>query len=201
MAELILGSTSVYRRQLLERMGVTFRCEPPGVDEDAYKLRGLTPDALAQLLAREKALKVSERFPGAVVIGSDQVAELDGHVFDKPGTVERACEQLAQLQGRTHRLITAVCVVDATGGLHEFVNVYRLTMRALTDAQIQRYVERDQPLDCCGSFRIESLGVALFSDVEGDDPTAIEGLPLMELTSVLSTLGMDPLGLDAGVRP
>jgi septum formation protein len=196
MADLILGSTSVYRRQLLSRLGVAFRCEASGVDEDAFKQRGLSPDALAQVLAREKALQVSSRFPGAVVIGSDQVAELDGMVFDKPGTVERACAQLAQLQGRTHRLISAVCVVDASGALHEFVNVYVLTMRKLTTGQIARYVERDQPLDCCGSFRMESLGVALFSEVVGTDPTSIEGLPLMQLTEVLSSLGVDPLGAE-----
>lgn len=194
MAELILGSTSVYRRQLLARLGLSFRCEGSGVDEDAFKQRGLSPDALAQVLAREKALKVAEQFPGAVVIGSDQVAELDGFVFDKPGTVERACAQLAQLQGRTHRLLTAVCVVDSRGGVHEFMNTCRLTMRALTERQIRRYVEQDQPLDCCGSFRMESLGVALFSSVDGSDPTAIEGLPLMQLTELLASLGLDSLG-------
>lgn len=199
MAELILGSTSVYRRQLLARLGLAFRCEGSGVDEDAFKQRGLSPEALAQVLAREKALKVSERFPGAVVIGSDQVAELDGQVFDKPGTVERACAQLAQLQGRTHRLLTAVCVVDAQGEVHAFMNAYALTMRTLTERQIRRYVEQDQPLDCCGSFRMESLGVSLFSSVEGSDPTAIEGLPLMQLTQVLSSLGLHPLGSDETV--
>ncbi len=194
---LILASTSRYRSALLTRLGLPFEAIAPGVDESEAKGWGLGPRDLALELAGQKARAVAARNPDAVVIGSDQVGDLDGELLDKPGTDARACAQLASMQGRTHRLWTAVYVVGPAGAEARWVDETRLTMRALTAEQIAAYVAADQPLDCCGSFRIESLGVALFSKVEGADPTAIEGLPLMRLTTELAAFGLDPFATRA----
>ena len=180
---LVLASTSRYRRALLERLGLPFETAAPGVDEDAYKARGLAPQALVLELARAKALAVA-RDTDAIVIGSDQVAEIDGLVLGKPGTPERAVQQLQRLAGRTHHLWTGVCVVDGRSGRQvEHVDLHRLTMRALTAAQLAAYVAQDDPVDCAGAYKIDR--------VEGDDATAIVGLPLMFVARALAELGVD----------
>jgi septum formation protein len=189
---LILASTSRYRSALLQRLGVPFEAIAPDVDESEAKGWGLSPRDLALELAGQKARAVATKHPDAVVIGSDQVGDLDGDLLDKPGTDVRACAQLMTMQGRTHRLWTAVYVVGPAGAEAHWVDETRLTMRALSAEQIAAYVAADQPLDCCGSFKIESRGVALFSKVEGADPTAIEGLPLMRLTTELAAFDIDP---------
>ncbi len=193
-SRLVLASTSRYRRALLERLGVGFTVAAPAVDEDAY--RHLPPEEMARELARLKAEAVSA--PGRLVIGSDQVAELDGHVLNKPGTADRAAAQLELLAGRTHRLITAVAVHDeARGQTHVDVDVHRLTMRPLSRALIDAYVRHDQPLDCGGSYRLEGRGIALFSEIQADpsfaDDTAIVGLPLGKLCAMLLRCGFDVL--------
>lgn len=197
MAEprVILASTSRYRRALLERLGVAFDAVAPDCDEDAWP--ELAPRALAVRLAREKASSV--RAPGALVIGSDQVVDLDGEVLGKPGSAAAAEAQLARLAGRSHRLITAVAVVDVDRGVvAEAVDVHTLTMRALDARQIAAYVAHDAPLDCAGSYVFERRGVALFERVEADaetaDDTAIIGLPLMKTLRLLRELGYDVLG-------
>ncbi|MFO0627945.1 MAG: nucleoside triphosphate pyrophosphatase [Polyangiales bacterium] len=193
---LVLASTSRYRRGLLARLGVDFEAVAPDCDEEALKpgLAHLEVPARAQHLARAKAQSVAAQFPDAVVLGSDQIAEVDGEVLDKPGTPERARGQLLRLAGRTHRLHTAVTLLHAPSGrLVEHVDTTRLTLRALSTDAVARYVERDAPLDCCGSYRVESLGIALFARIEGDDPTAIEGLPLMRVAAMLADLGLDAL--------
>ncbi len=187
---LILASTSKYRRALLGRLRVPFEAIAPGVEETP--LPEETPEALVRRLSAVKARAVFERHPGAVVIGSDQVAELDGEVLGKPGTQARAVEQLARLAGRTHRLLTGLCVL-APGSETIDVDVHLLTMRALSQEQLARYAALDDPIDCAGAYKIESLGAALFAKVEGEDPTAIEGLPLMRLASRLAAVGLDVL--------
>lgn len=188
MPELVLASTSPYRRELLLRLGLPFACAAPGVDEAAVKRTLGEPAAVATELARQKALAVAARRPGAVVVGSDQCACLDGRILDKPGTTANAHAQLAALAGRPHELRTAVALVH-DGGVVEWTEVTRLSMRALTAAEIERYVAADRPLDCAGSYKIEGLGITLFERVDGGDWTAIQGLPLLRLAAELRRLG------------
>lgn len=186
--ELILASTSPYRRALLERLAVPFRAVAPDFDEEAFPREGLTPRALAEALARGKAEAVAAREPAAVVIGSDQLVALDGRILGKPGDPARAADQLQAMAGRTHELITAM-VVLAPGRRFEHTDVARLTMRPLDRAAIERYVARDLPVDCAGSYKLERGGVALFRRVESDDHAAITGLPLLALAEILAGLG------------
>jgi septum formation protein len=189
MPTLILASTSRYRKELLSRLGVTFVSEAPGVDEDAVKHdASLTPRQVAEVLAERKARAVAERHPDAVVIGSDQLAHLDGTVLGKPGTAAHAVAQLARLSGRTHELVTAVCIVHP-GGVERCTDLAHLTMRPLDAAAVDRYVAADQPLDCAGAYKLECRGIALFSAVSCADHTAITGLPLIWTGSVLAKLG------------
>lgn len=185
---LILASTSPYRRTLLERLGLAFETFAPNVNEDALKPLFDGPLETAEGLAFEKARSVAEREPGAVVIGSDQVLAFRGRIFGKPGTVERALEQLRMLSGEAHELITAL-VVCSDEGVIRYADRTRLYMRALGPAEIARYVEADRPVDCAGSYKLEARGVALFDRIESADQTAITGLPLIALTTMLRSLG------------
>ncbi len=198
---LVLASTSRYRKALLHRLGLPFDALDPGVDEDRYKLEALQPDQLVATLALEKARACAAQRPGAVVVGGDQCAEIDGETLGKPGSVDQAVAQLSRLRGRTHRLLTAVCVIDGASG-RELVHVdeHRLTLRMLSDAQLRSYVELDRPLDCAGSYKIESLGIALFERIDGHDATAITGLPLMKLTEMLLQVGIDVLSVERAQR-
>lgn len=189
MTELILASTSVYRRELLARLGLPFRVVAPSFDEETLKGGTLSPDDLALRLAQEKAASVAARYPDACVIGSDQVVTLDGTLLGKPRTRERAIEQLEALSGRVHRLLTALVLLGPRGQSAAQLDVHHMQMRALGRDELTRYVDADQPLDCAGSYKIESRGIALFSRVEGSDFTAITGLPLIALTSMLRTRG------------
>jgi septum formation protein len=194
-APIVLASTSRHRRALLARLGVPFESVAPPFDEEAAKasLGALDAEALSLALARGKAESVARVRPGAIVIGSDQIAVIDGERLDKPGSAERACSQLARLAGRTHRLVTSTVIVHGAT-VKEHVDVHELTMRALTPAQIAEYVARDQPLDCAGSYKSESLGVALFERNCGEDATAVVGLSLAAVTRILASFGADPLG-------
>lgn len=180
---LILASTSVYRRQLLERLGVPFTCEKPEVDETPRLDEA--PLDLSTRLAREKALAVARRFPGSVVIGSDQVCVCDGEALGKPHTFERASEQLRLMSGKTLVFHTAVCVVGSDGNIQECVSDTTLKMRELTDEAIVDYLRREEPYDCAGSAKIESLGIALVESFSSDDPTSLMGLPLIRVTDML----------------
>jgi septum formation protein len=186
---LILASTSRYRAALLARLGLPFETVAPEVDERSLEEPGLEPRAAAERLARAKAAAVAARRPGAIVIGSDQVCAAGDQVLHKPGTRERAVEQLLALAGRTHELITAVAV-QAPGRVLEHTDVSRLTMRPLERAALERYVDADQPLDCAGAYKLEERGVALFSRIECADASAITGLPLMALVEMLDSLGI-----------
>ena len=185
----ILASTSPYRRALLGRLPLSFEIASPEVDEEAVQARADDPASLVRTLGLAKAQAVATRHPGAVVIGSDQCAAIDDRILGKPGTREQAVEQLMALSGRTHDLWTSVAVVD---GAREEVEIdcHRLTMRPLDRATIERYVDVDDPVDCAGAYKIETAGIALFERIEGEDFTAIIGLPLTRVVRLLSHFGI-----------
>ncbi len=189
---LILGSTSRYRRELLERLRLPFDVERPEVDETPR--HGEAPAALALRLAVEKARAVAARRPEAVVIGADQVADLDGEAIGKPGTHARAVEQLTRMSGRTVVFQTALAVVRrATGFEQALVAPVRVRFRRLSAAEIERYLRLEEPYDCAGSAKSETLGIALLESIESDDPTALVGLPLIRTAELLRRAGLDPL--------
>ncbi len=192
--DILLASTSPYRRELLARLGLPFRTRAPTCDEAAEKARilgaGVTlgPEQLAAELSHAKAESLRDAEPGAAILGSDQVAAIGATVLGKPGTAEQAAAQLAMLAGRTHVLATAVTLLYQ-GQVHQHVDVTRLAMRPLSRAQIERYLAADAPLDCAGSYRIEARGITLFERIESADHTAIVGLPLLAVTSMLAAIG------------
>lgn len=197
MSAVILGSTSRYRRELIARLGIDVECVASPFDEEAAKegLRALPIAERARRLAIGKAEALGDAHPDAVIIGSDQMGEVDGEALGKPHTAERARAQLRRLSGREHRLHTAVAVHHrASGRTETVVDTHALVMRALTDAAIADYVARDAPLDCAGSYRVESLGIALFERVTGDDFTAVIGLPLTKVVGLLEGFGVRVLG-------
>lgn len=186
---LILGSTSPYRRELLARLRLPFGVASPEVDETP--LPGEAPQALACRLALAKARAVADRFPSAVVIGSDQVADLGGQPLGKPGTHERAVAQLRQMRGQTVVFQTAVAVVcRATGFEQVDLAPVRVRFRALDDAEIEAYLCAETPYDCAGSAKSEGLGIALLESIENDDPTALVGLPLIRTARLLRAAGL-----------
>jgi len=189
---LILGSTSRYRRELLERLRLPFEVHAPDVDETPHP--GEAPAALAQRLALAKAHAVAAAHPDAVVIGSDQVADLDGQPIGKPGTHERAVQQLRAMRGRSIVFQTAVAVVCKMSG-YEGTALVPVTVRFrdLSDAEIEHYLRTEQPYDCAGSAKCETLGIALLDAIESDDPTALVGLPLIRTSALLRAAGIDPL--------
>lgn len=189
---LILGSTSRYRRDLLSRLRLPFDVVAPQVDETPRP--GEAPADLALRLALEKARDVARRHPAAVVIGSDQVADLDGEPVGKPGTHERAVEQLTRMSGRTLTFQTAVAVVRADTGFEACqLAPVRVSVRTLQRDEIERYLQLEQPYDCAGSAKSETLGIALLSSIESDDPTALVGLPLIRTCELLRRCGLNPL--------
>lgn len=191
-APLILASTSPYRRELLKRLRLPFEVMAPGVDESPQGPEA--PAALAARLALTKARAVAARHPGAVVIGSDQVAELDGVALGKPGHHAAAAQQLRAMSGRRVVFHTAVSVVSADRRF-EASDLARVCVvfRTLSDPEIERYLHADRPYDCAGSAKVESLGIALLDAVESDDPTALVGLPLIRTCALLRQAGIDPL--------
>ncbi|TSE28581.1 Maf-like protein YceF [Tepidimonas thermarum] len=186
---LILGSTSAYRRELLARLRLPFDTAAPDVDETP--LPGEAPADLARRLARAKAQAVARRHPQAIVIGSDQVADLDGAGLGKPGSHARAVAQLRAMRGRTVRFHTALAVVcAATGYAAEDVAVVEVRFRDLSDAEIERYLQAERPYDCAGSAKSEGLGIALLEAIVSDDPTALVGLPLIRTARLLRAAGV-----------
>ena len=189
---LVLGSTSPYRRELLARLRLDFSVDAPQVDETPQP--GEAPARLAQRLAMEKALEVASRHPGAVVIGADQVAELDGQPIGKPGNHARAVVQLQAMRGRQVVFHTAVAVVRPdTGFAQGLLAPVVVQFRPLTDAEIEHYLRLEQPYDCAGSAKCETLGIALLERIDSDDPTSLVGLPLMRTCALLRLAGIDPL--------
>ena len=189
---LILASTSRYRRELLERLRLSFRVESPEVDETP--LPGERPADLAQRLALAKARVVSAKHPDAVVIGSDQVADLDGVPIGKPGTHERAIAQLRAMSGRSIIFQTAVAVLcEASGFAGAALVPVTVRFRRLGEAEIEHYLRTEEPYDCAGSAKSETLGIALLDAIESDDPSALVGLPLIRTCALLRQAGIDPL--------
>lgn len=189
---LILASTSRYRRELLERLRLPFEVHAPEVDETPRP--GEPPAALAQRLALAKAQAVSVRFPEAVVIGSDQVADLDGTHLGKPGAHERAVAQLRAMRGRSVVFQTAVAVIRAsTGYVGAALAPVTVRFRALGDTEIEHYLVTEKPYDCAGSAKAEALGITLLEAIDSDDPTALIGLPLIRTCALLRAAGIDPL--------
>ena len=188
--QLILASSSVYRRNLLKRLALPFFCITPDVDEAIVAAEA--PDMRASRLARLKAESVTlEQTPTpTLVIGSDQVACLDGLILRKPGTVEQAVAQLAICSGKRIRFWTAISVISNRGDHWHGMIHSDVTLRRLSHKEVQRYIELDQPLSCAGSFKWESLGISLFQRLETEDPTALEGLPLITLCGLLREAGL-----------
>ena len=181
---LILASTSTYRRDLLRRLGVDFQAVAPEYEEE-HDL-DLPPDQLVVELAARKAKSLAGRFPENLIIGCDQVAELDGRILLKPGTIERAKTQLKELSGRTHRLLTGLVVFQpATSRQEAALDIHHMTLRELKDYEIDAFMESEKPIDCAGAYKVEGPGIALFESMSGDDYTGIIGLPLTKLAGLL----------------
>lgn len=195
--ELVLASTSPYRRALLSRLGVGFQVARPDCDETP--LAGESADRLVARLAEGKARSLEARFPDALLIGSDQVAVLDDRILGKPGSASRAVEQLSLCSGRQVVFLTAICLHDArTKRTRTAVVPFSVFFRRLSHAQVESYVARERPLDAAGSFKSEGLGIALFERMQGDDPSALVGLPLIRLCAMLAEAGVDVLLEGAG---
>lgn len=187
--QLVLASTSAYRRMLLERLQLPFVTARPDVDETP--LPGELPPDTANRLALAKARAVAARFDDALIIGSDQVAHMGSEIFGKPGTEERAIAQLQRMNGRSVVFHTALALINTRSGKVQVDSVpTEVRFRKLSDAEIVRYVEREQPLDCAGAAKSEALGITLLDALSGDDPTALVGLPLIALSCMLRAEGL-----------
>lgn len=188
--EIILASSSPFRKSLLQRLYLDFECYSPDIDESLYAEE--KAEAYVYRLAQQKAEAVSERFPQAVVIGSDQCAIINGEVLGKPGSHENALGQLRNAQGKTVVFHTGVCVLNKENGFCEVDDIlYEVDFRHLEDSQLERYLQAEQPYQCAGSFKSEGYGVCLFNKMRGDDPTALIGLPLIRLVQMLENAGVD----------
>lgn len=187
---LILASSSVYRQRLLLQLGVSFTCISPDIDESSR--HNESADALTRRLAITKAARILQDNPEALIIGSDQVADLDGTILGKPYDPERAVAQLTQCSGKTVRFYTSVALLSPGMQQVDVVTTW-VRFRTLTDEQIRAYIKKEEPLDCAGSFKCEGLGVALFESIQSDDPSALIGLPLISLTRMLHAAKIDVL--------
>lgn len=193
---LILGSSSIYRKELLERFGVPFQCLSPDIDETPHT--GEAPDALVRRLSESKAQAVAAQVVKAIVIGSDEVAILDGRILGKPGTHEGAVQQLRASSGKSVTFITGLCVLDTESGERQIDCVsVEVGFKHLDDPTIEAYLQRDKPYACAGSIRAEGAGSAILRYVKTDDPSALIGLPLIRLSDMLHTLGFDVLATKA----
>lgn len=190
--QLVLASTSPFRRELLNRLEIFFTTANPQTDESA--LPGESPEDLALRLSEAKARAVAPLFPDALIIGSDQVAILDGQVYGKPGTHENAIKQLQTMRGRTVNFFTGLCLLDAkTGEAHVRGIPTLVTFRNLSDEEIENYLRREQPYNCAGAAKSEGLGIAIIARMQGDDPNALVGLPLIALCDLFREVGFPVL--------
>jgi len=189
---LVLGSTSPFRRELLGKLGIAFEVASPDIDERQQENE--TPEALVRRLSREKALAVARTFPRHLIIASDQVAVIDGHILGKPGSHENATRQLQSASGKTVEFLTGLCLYNSKSEhLQLDVVPFRVVFRKLDDADIEHYLQREKPYNCAGSFKSEGLGIALFQRLEGDDPNSLIGLPLIRLIDMLKAEGLQVL--------
>lgn len=189
MRPLVLASSSTYRRDLLQRLQLPFICESPNIDESPHS--GEEATALVQRLATAKACALRKQFLQHLIIGSDQVAVLDGQIIGKPGNAAAAVRQLQAASGRSVVFYTGLCLLDsASKQLQVDCVPFTVHFRELSDSQIKRYVEKEQPFNCAGSFKSEGLGISLFRSTEGEDATALVGLPLIRLCDMLNRAGV-----------
>ena len=192
MRKLVLGSTSPFRKTLLEKLNIDFTCAKPNIDETA--LPSETPQALVQRLAIEKANAVAKAFPNALIIGSDQVAVCDGEILGKPHNFENGVAQLSQFSDKAVVFHTGLCVYDsANDKTIALVEPFTVHFNPLSQTEISQYLHAEQPYNCAGSFKSEGLGICLFKKLEGDDPNTLIGLPLIKLISLLKSHGFDVL--------
>lgn len=190
--QLILASSSSYRKDLLSRLHLPFECISPSIDETPQP--GELPEQLVKRLALQKAQRVAKDHPNALIIGSDQAAVLNTQILGKPYTEENALKQLQKARNKTLQLMTGLCLLNSKMGTVQVDMVpFAVTIKELSDDALKRYVEKDQPLDCAGSFKWEQLGIALFSKMAGDDVTALQGLPLICLINMLEAEGVTVL--------
>ena len=190
--QLVLGSSSPYRKALLEKLGLPFVCHSPDIDES--REAGESPVALVERLAVEKARETGRFFPDGLIIGSDQVAVLDGKIVTKPRDHADAVNQLREASGREVKLYTGLCLYNAgSGSVQRGVETYSVVFRDLNAQQIEAYLQKDQPYNCAGSLKSESLGIAMLSKLVGDDPNTLIGLPLIRLVDMLMEEGIDPV--------
>jgi septum formation protein len=190
--QLVVATTSRYRLALLDRLGLTYTAAAHLIDERAAAPHGQT-EHVARSLAVAKAESLAPGYPAAHILGADQIVELDGERLGKPGTEEAARAQLAAMAGRSHRLVTAVALRYPGGQVETAIDIHVMRLRALTADEITRYVAREQPLDCAGSYKIEGLGIALMESMSGADHTGIIGLPLIATLRLLRAAGYEPI--------
>ncbi|MCP4125674.1 MAG: septum formation inhibitor Maf [Gammaproteobacteria bacterium] len=187
--KLILGSTSPFRKELLNKLGLSFTADAPEIDETMHA--GERPQALVQRLALEKARAVAEKHTSALVIGSDQVACIDNDILGKPGNRERAIAQLTQAAGKRVSFYTGLCLLNSGSGESQVIcEPFHVHFRPLSQVQIEHYLDAEQPYNCAGSFKSEGLGISLFEKLEGDDPNSLIGLPLIRLIAMLEHEGI-----------
>lgn len=189
MTKIILASTSIYRKQQLERLNFPFVTAAPDVDEDSFKNKGLDHSDLSRELSLLKARNIAVQDPTAIVIGGDQVASFNKSILSKPKTKENAFNQLKKLAGNEHKLITSLAIIQND---KEYIHtcIATMKMRELSDEQLLRYIDIDEPLHSCGSYRLEALGISLFEKIDCEDYTSIIGIPLMWTARTLSKLGV-----------
>ncbi len=189
MPQLVLASTSPFRKQLLEKLKLEFTTDSPDIDES--RLVGETPEALVARLAEQKAVAVAERHPNSLIIGSDQVAVNDGEILGKPGNHDKAVAQLQSTSGQRVTFLTGLCLYNsATGDSQLEVVPFGVVFRELSESQIENYLNAEQPYNCAGSFKSEAMGIALFERLEGEDPNTLIGLPLIRLVRMLEAEGV-----------
>lgn len=185
MQPLVLASSSPYRRTLLDKLQLPYRCHSPDIDESP--LPGETPQQLVMRLAEKKARAVATIYPDAIIIGSDQVAVINENIIGKPGNRENAIQQLQQASGKRVTFLTGLTVLNTSNNSIQTETIpFHVHFRLLNKQMIENYIDKESPLDCAGSFKSEGLGIVLFEKLEGDDPNALIGLPLIRLTSMLS---------------
>jgi len=192
MKTLVLGSTSPFRKTILEKLNLPFECAKPNIDETA--LLNETPQALVERLAIEKAQAVANEFPNALIIGSDQVAVCDGEILGKPHNFDNGVKQLTKFSNKAVTFYTGLCVLDsANNSVKSLIEPFNVHFNPLTQTEIESYLHAEQPYNCAGSFKSEGLGICLFKKLEGDDPNTLIGLPLIKLVSLLKAQGLDVL--------
>jgi len=190
--QLILGSSSPFRAELLTKLGLNFSASSPDIDET--RLTNETAEQLVKRLAEQKAMAVAKQHPQALIIGSDQVAVLDDQIIGKPGNHEKAFKQLQTASGKTIQFLTGLALFNsATNKMQSIVEPFHVTFRQLTDAQIDFYLHQEKPYQCAGSFKSEGFGITLFSKLQGNDPNSLIGLPLICLVEMLGNEGIDLL--------